>query len=216
MMNRTPLLFPGPSAGRVRRRPARALAVLLLSGAAWLAGCAGGSPPARLYQLRAEAPEAAAPVAATSAVLQMGPVQVPAYLDQDTLLVPTGQAGLQQLIGHRWAEPLRDAVPRLLQQDLARLLGADKVWGRPLPAGVRPTLQLRVELQRLDADPGGAAVGLQARWTLTDPAGTAPARVQEARLSAPTGGTSPDALVAAHRRALWMLAQRIAASVAAP
>ena len=157
-----------------------------------------------------------APVASTSAVLQVGRVQLPAYLDQDTLLMPTGQAGLQQLIGHRWAEPLRDAVPRLLQQDLARLLGPDKVWGRPTPAGVQPTLQLQVELQRLDADPGGASVGLQARWTLSDPAGKLPARVQEVALSAPATATTPDALVAAHRRVLWLLAQRIAASVATP
>jgi uncharacterized lipoprotein YmbA len=67
-----------------------------------------------------------------------------------------------------------------------------------------------------DADPGGASVGLQARWTLSDPAGKLPARVQEVALSAPATATTPDALVAAHRRVLWLLAQRIAASVATP
>lgn len=214
MMNRKPcslvrLAGSGRCLSRLRR-----VAPLLLGGAALLAGCAGGSPPARLYQLRAETPQAVPAPAATSAVLQIGRVQVPAYLDQDTLLMPTGQAGLQQLTGHRWAEPLRDAVPRLLQQDLSRLLGSDKVWGRPTPAGVQPTLQLQVEIQRLDADPGGSAVGLQARWTLNDPAGKQPPRVQEVRLSAPSGASTPDAMVAAHRQALWLLAQRIAASVA--
>lgn len=216
MMNRKLLSLPRPVDGWWSRLASRAMAPLLLGGAALLAGCAGGSPPARLYQLRAEAPETAPSAASGTAVLQVGRVQVPAYLDQDTLLMPTGQAGLQQLIGHRWAEPLRDAVPRLLQQDLATLLGADKVWGRPTPAGVQPTLQLQVEIQRLDADPGGNSVGLQARWTLNDPAGRLPPRVQEARFNTPASGTSPDAVVAAHRLALWRLAQRIAASVAAP
>lgn len=196
---------------------------------ALLAGCAGSvSPPARLYQLRAEPPSspAATPVAG-NAVWQLGRVDVPGYLDRDTLLMPTGQAGLRPLSGNRWAEPLSDALPRLLRQDLARLMGADKVWGQPLPPGVRITQQLQVEIQRLDASPLGDAVVLQARWTLVDPLGKTNPRVDQAELRAslaggvpaPTGSASaatadPDRLVAAHREVMWLLAQRIAVGAA--
>ncbi|HSI57386.1 MAG TPA: PqiC family protein [Ideonella sp.] len=210
--------------------PASAARALLGAAAlaALLAGCAGSvSPPAHLYQLRADPPAslAAGAPAAGNVVWQLGRVQLPAYLDRDTLLVPTGQAGLQPLSGHRWAEPLRDAVPRLLRQDLARLLGPDKVWGQPLPPGVQLTGQLLVELQRLDASAAGDAVVLQARWTLVDPAGKAAPVVTEAELRAaivrdpgPASGVAgagtpaPERLVNAHREVLWQLAQRIAAS----
>jgi len=193
----------------------------LLATMALVAGCAGSvSPPARLYQLRADPPGSAQPVAATNVVWQLGRVQLPAYTDRDTLVTSTGTAGLQALTGHRWAEPLRDAVPRLLRQDLARLLGPDKVWGQPLPPGVQITQQLLVEIQRLDAGANGDAVVLQARWTLVDPLGKLPPTVTEAELRAalgtPPGATGaaavdPERLVAAHREVLWQLAQRIAA-----
>lgn len=203
----------------------RLLATLAL--AALIAGCSGSvSPPARLYQLRAEPPGGAAsvkPPANVTVVWQLGRVQLPAYLDRDTLVTATGQSGLQALSGHRWAEPLRDAVPRLLRQDLARLLGPDKIWGQPLPPGVQITQQLQVEVQRLDASATGDAVVLQARWTLVDPLGKLPARVAEAEFQAPIGTpvapagaasgptTDPERLVNAHREVLWQLAQRIAA-----
>jgi hypothetical protein len=127
--------------------------------------------------------------------------------------VPRGQAGLQALDGHRWAEPLRDAVPRLLRQDLAALLGEARVWTAPLPAGVAPTRQLRVELLALQATADRGAVSLQARWSLADPAGAAPPWVEAAQFEVPSAGPEPDALVAAHRLALWRLAERIAASL---
>ena len=65
-------------------------------------------------------------------------MRLPEVLERDALLMPQGQAGLEALQGHRWAEPLRDAVPRLLRQDLATLLGEARVWSAPISTTTGP------------------------------------------------------------------------------
>ncbi|MEJ6003461.1 PqiC family protein [Paucibacter soli] len=176
-----------------------------------LLGACSSSPPIQLYQLRAE-PPSEAPAATTQAVWALGPVLLPEYLDRDAIVRPTGQASLQHSPNQRWAEPLRDAVPRLLAQDLASLRGSAQVWRMPLPPGVQVERQLRVEVQRLDASTDGRSVVLQARWTLVDPSGKSRPQVSERRIEVDAGDGSMDALVSAHRSALWQLALAIAAA----
>ena len=180
--------------------PSRGLLLLALV----LSACASAPPP-RLYQLRADPPVAVQRVASAQ-VLQLVAVQLPEVLALAGLVVPQGQGGVQVLADHRWAEPLRDAVPRLLRQDLAQLLGAQRVWAVPLPAGVVATQALRVEIITLQARADRSAVQLLARVTLG-------AQVLMVALDAPSAGPEPDALVAAHRLALWRLAEQIAAAV---
>lgn len=176
-----------------------------------LAGC-GHSPPVQLYRLRSEPPQPFAPPPPSAERWQLlQPVRLPDYLDREALLLPQGRSGVLALSGHRWAESLRDAVPRLLRQDLALLLGEGQVAVSPLPPGWAPTRLLRVELLALEADADRQAVRLQARWTLGDPAGQRPPQTLSASLRAPAAGASIDDLVAAHRQALWDLARRIAA-----
>jgi uncharacterized protein len=184
-----------------------------------LIGCASSSAPVQLYQLRAEAP---APAASTSmsniAIWQLAsPVRVPDYLDRDAFLVPQGQAGLQALAGQRWAEPLRESVPRLLRADLGQLLGDNKVWTSPLPPGLVVNKLLRVELLALEANAARNAVVLRARWSISNADGATHAdnpQVQTTTLTVPSSSSDVDALVAAHRLALWRLAERIAGTPA--
>ena len=191
----------------LRRRSA--LAAL---GAAALTGC-GSSPPVQLYHLRSEAP---VPVPAPPPGMEVWqlllPVRVPEYLDREAILLPQGQTGLLALSGHRWAESLRDAVPRVLRQDLATLRGEDRVWTAPVPTGVPVQRLLRVELLALEADADRASVRLQARWALSDPQGRVPPRHDSIGLRVPSQGSAIDSLVAAHRVALWRLAERISAA----
>ncbi len=190
-------------------------AILLSLALSLLAGCACG-PPDRLLHLRAAPPVAAGAAAAAEIWLIQQPVRLPDYLDRDALLLREGRAGLQRLPGYRWAEPLRDSVPRLLRADLARLLGEDRVWTLPLPAGVQPRLQLRVELLAFEAEDADTAdtrqrqVVLQARWSLARADGSAPPQAQAVSLQVPVSGPGADALAAAHRLAVWRLAERIA------
>lgn len=179
----------------------------------------------RYYQLRDDPPPGAAaaePAAALAArggdsaapgpVWQLGVVTLPVYLDRDEMVMPSGRAGLQPQPAYRWAEPLRDAVPRLLRRDLGRLLGADRVWDAALPAGMQPDRLVRVELTRFEPEEGGRAVVLHARWHSIDPATGRLVHLHEESLRADSAGADADSLAAAHRQAVWLLAQRIAAA----
>ena len=193
----------------VRRRLA---AVALAAVTGLVAGCAS-SPPAQWYQLPIDAPESAtaSATAASAPVWELSNrITLPGALDRDTLLVVLPSGEVQPLTGHRWAEPLRDSVPRVLRSDLERLRGRGSVWLAPLPAGLTAQRQLRVEVLALQTDPGRSRLRLLARWWLAD-GNTAPL-AQEADLSVGVSGSSADALVAAHRQVLWQLARRIAAA----
>lgn len=193
----------------------RALFVTMGVGPALMAmGCAGtAAPPTQWYELRAEPPEPRpVPKPGDGAVWEVsGQVRLPGALDRDTLVVSTGAASLVPLAGHRWAEPLRDSVPRRLVADLALLRGERLVWRAPSPAGVNVTRQLRVEIDSLIADSARQLLRLQARWSLSDvQGGTTPPVLGQADIDVPLANASPDALAAGHRMAVWRLAQRIA------
>ena len=189
-----------------------------LATALLLAACAGPAlPPAQWWRLPAEAvpPVAAAAVAAAPSaqapVWQLvGGVSLPGHLERDGLFVPDATGALQPRGAARWAEPLRDAVPRLLRHDLARALGAP-VWTAPLPPGVLPTRQLRVEMLAFDVAPGARGVTVQARYSLTGP-GLVP-RAGELAFSQRAEGSDTAALVQAHRDAIATLAQRLVAEL---
>jgi uncharacterized lipoprotein YmbA len=206
-----------PQSRRSRRQAAADILIMLaivLLPTVMLGGCVTRTPqPApTLYRLPIASPVDVGPISVPSGwVWQIvGTPRVPEYLDRDALLMPHGDAGLRPLPGHRWAEPLQEAVPRVLRQDLAALLGAERVWTGPVPPGISVTRQLRLELQALEATPDRRAVRLRARWTLVDPTGQTPPKADQADLNAASAGTDPDHLVSAHRLALWRLAERIA------
>ncbi|KPF53623.1 hypothetical protein D621_09865 [beta proteobacterium AAP51] len=177
-----------------------------------LTACAGPAlPPAQWWRLPTEATPPVAAAAPSARVWQLvGGVPLPGHLEREVLQVADASGALQPRGAARWAEPLRDAVPRLLRHDLARALGAP-VWTAPLPPGVAPTHQLRVELLAFDAAPGARGVTVQARYSLTGPG--LPPRVGELAFTQRAERDDTAALVQAHRDALGTLAQRLGAEL---
>ena len=181
---------------------------------ALLAACASPALDPTVYVLKSEPPVAAPAPSLTATPWQLVlPVRVPDYLDRDELLLPQGAHAVQLAAQHLWAEPLSRSVPRVLSQDLRALRGAGSLWTAPL-GGVAVQGQLRVELLALDVDAGGRSVSVQARWSTHPQGAAAQPGVQPmahtTRLTVPSTGPDAAALVAAHRLALWQLAQAIA------
>ena len=176
------------------------------------AGCAS-SPPRRWHRLPLDVPDAPVPVPPAQANSQAWEVSariaLPAYLDREELLIDAGQGQVLALPNDRWAEPLADAVQRLLLHDLTLLRAPGTVWLAPAPANAGAALRLRVAVMALQAEPAQARLRLQARWTFQGP-GAAPNQ-RQVTLESPLADASPAALVRAHRLALWQLAQRIVA-----
>lgn len=215
---------------RGRMRLPVAACVPLLAGCV-LAGCAGAPVPATTWlRLGAEVPAISAGPASPSCTVPpaaaaagevwqlMRPVPLPGHLDRDVLFVPQGATGawVKPLEAARWIEPLRDAVPRVLREDLMRHLNGQVVWSTPLPPGLVPTRQLRAELVAFEIAGDGRALTTHARWTLADAKGARAPAVHEARIAtALAGPATAEGWALAHRQAIAELSCRIAATMAA-
>jgi uncharacterized lipoprotein YmbA len=204
--------------GATRTAFAARVAALPLSAAllvsAVLGGCATVPPETVWLKLPVQAPQPPARGTPTGDTWQLlAPVRLPGHLDRDALMLPSHDglqgAMLRAADGLRWAEPLRDALPRLLRDDLETALAAP-LWRTPLPPGVTPTRQLRIELLALDVQPGRRAVALQARFSIAAADGRGAPLAGDVALSVPIDGGSAEALALAHRQAIAVLAARIA------
>jgi uncharacterized lipoprotein YmbA len=191
----------------------------LASLASALSACSSTSAPQRWYRLPSEPPAGeAAPRAAAgatgAALWELAPaLPMPELLSRDTLLVEEGAAGIRLLHGHRWAEPLRDALPRLLRHDLA--LFVPGLWTGPTgPATPNMPLagRVQVELLALQGSLPRRQVTVAARWVVTAAASAAP-RAYSTDETVHWTDASTESLVVAQRVAMWRLAQRIAASL---
>jgi ABC-type transport auxiliary lipoprotein component len=94
-------------------------------------GCAGSSPP-NLYTLSpvgtagAERSPEVPP-----AVIAIGSVNLPDYLDRPQIVTRQSAYELQLAPDDRWAAPLYDMVPRVLVEDIAQRLPADRIVSFP-------------------------------------------------------------------------------------
>ena len=198
---------------RLHRRNA-----LLLLAATTLAGCAiRSAPPRRLYGLTGTPPLPAdtRPGKDGRAWVLNPHVSLPELLDRDEMLVAQGNAGLVALPEARWAEPLREALPRVLADDLWRLRQPYPVTvGRPnAPDGESLRLVVQVDEWLARPGPAGLLLTLRARWhwlPLQAPAGTTLPPPGSAELAVPCSA-QPDALADAYRRSVTLLAARIVA-----
>lgn len=196
--------------------------LLLLVASAALAGCATRETPhRRLYGLTgppALPPDMpAAREGRDGRAWALSPqITLPELLDREELLVAQGTAGLQPWPEARWAEPLRDALPRVLAEDLWRLRQPYPVTlGAPVNRD-EASLRLRVQVDEWLArtDGAGLALHLRARWhfsPLHGPAGTALPAPGSAEITLPCSADA-DALAHAYRRSVTLLAARIVAA----
>ena len=144
-------------------------ALLLLGAAALLPGCATrNTPPRRLYGLTGmpPLPADAKPGRDGRAWVLSPHIALPELLDRDELLVAEGSAGLRPWPEARWAEPLREALPRVLAEDLWRLRQPYPVaLGTAAADGVESLgLIVQVDEWLARADGAGLKLTLRARW----------------------------------------------------
>ena len=130
-----------------------------------LAGC-GSSPPAHFYSLQpldldyqTDADDAA--------VMYVGPLKLPEYVAR-TQIVTRGD-GAEMIVDdyHRWAEPLDDAIPRIVAVNVDNLVDGVIVVAFPSGNMVNADYRLQGSIVRFDADAAGRAV-LIVQWGVAD------------------------------------------------
>ncbi len=197
----------------LRARTHRARSVVLASLAllaAALAGC-GSSPQVHFYTLSSAAPAGgdAAPAAPIPSI-GLGPITLPDVVDRPQFVLRTGANQVVIAEEHRWAEPLKSEIPRVIAGNLSQLLGVKQVWSYPQSAAETAEVRVLVDVQRFDSAPG-EAVTIDASWTVQrKPGEPTPGRslVREA-----ANGSGHDAVAAAHSRALASVSRDIAAAI---
>ncbi|HWW61587.1 MAG TPA: PqiC family protein [Thermoanaerobaculia bacterium] len=171
-----------------------------------LAGCSFlKRPPNQFFSLDTIPPEGAVAQAA-GAPIGIDALELAPGLDRRGIVVQGADHKLEVRGTHQWSAPLEEMVTHTLAFDLANRLpeGMVVLPGQPKPAGAMRSLA--VEFEELAAGPETKFV-LDARWTIG-------AATTHERIEVPMESLESAQIAAAFSRALAMLADRIAASLA--
>jgi uncharacterized lipoprotein YmbA len=177
-----------------------------------LAGC-GSSPKVTFYTLSAGlAPEGVAAAGAkTEYRVAIGPVTLPDVVDRPQLVLRVGENRVAIAEQHRWAEPLKSEIPRVLAENLAQLLGTRQVSVYPQSTSGDAEYRALVDFQRVESVLG-ETVTIDALWTVRRTSGGEPRRGRSL-VRESIEGDGYDALVAAHSRALAKVSRDLAEAI---
>jgi hypothetical protein len=172
-----------------------------------LAGC--GSPKEHLYTLSSStvSGNTALPIGMLPSIT-VGPITLPDVVDRPQIVVRVGPNQVALAEQHRWAEPLRNEIARVVAENLAHLFGTREVVTFLQNGSQAAEYQVILDVKRFESAPG-LAVTIDTLWTVR--------RVQDGQTSTgrslvreSTSGEGYDAVVEAHNRALATVSREIA------
>lgn len=177
-------------------------------------GCAK-TPETRFYVLSAlpaserskDVPSGPGPVVA------LRPVSLPEQLDRPQIMTRSGANMLQFAEFDQWAAPLRDSFPRVLAEDLAILIPADRVALFPWSRERLVDYEVTVDVVRFEGALGGDS-SLVADWTIAKRGVKNAPATGRSNHTEPAGGSYAD-LVSAQSRLISALGRDIAKALKA-
>lgn len=178
-----------------------------------LAGC-GSSPPVRYFSLSPTVSEGGSN-AEDRVVLGLGPLRMPEYLNRSQMVVRGPGAELEVREFSRWAEPLRDAVIRVVSTDVDNSLSDVVVLVFPWEAVLRQRVEYRLggDIIRFESDRSGRVV-LEVQWGVTEIEFKPVVPVRRSRYEVMTGSGDDSAQIAsAMNEALAMFGREIVAEL---
>ena len=179
---------------------------------ALFASACSRSPRANFYTLSpAVVPQPQTPGGASPSVA-VGPVTIPELVDRPQLVVRVAENRVDVLETHRWAEPLKSEIPRLMAHDLGRLLGSDRVSSYGQSSAADAKYRVLVDIIRLESAPGDS-VTVEAVWTVRRATGER--RRGRSLVREKVSGAGYEPLVAAFSRALAGVSVDIANAIRA-
>ena len=175
-----------------------------------LAACVGSTPPARFYSLEPLA-AADAPVGAV-ANLAIGPISLPDGIDRGQMVTRLSPFEVQVDEFARWAEPLDQAIGRVLGRNLGALLDAQ--WVAMVPGDGTPKDAVRVSVQVLKFEADAKGSTLEARWQVWRGAPGDPIATRKSTCVAERKGEDAASVAAAMSENLAQLAREVAGVMA--
>jgi len=170
----------------------------------------GGGSKETFYVL--SGPDSPAPAPRADALaIAVGPVVVPDAVDRAPMVLANTANNVDLSEEHRWAEPLKTAIPRIVGEHLMRLLNTQRVTTSRLGTGSEVDYRVALEVQRFDSSlTQGAAIDVL--WTITGKRAN-PARTGRSSVRETAAAATPEGVAAAHSRALAKVAADIAAAM---
>jgi len=142
----------------------------------------------------------------------IGPITIPETVNRQNIVTPKNSNQLEVAEYHRWSEPLRENISRVMITNLAQRLGLSKLYAYPW---LRTQIDHTVRLDVLQMSGSvGESVYLQVRWQIltgSKPYELLETRITEYRHPVPGGGYS--SLVAAYSSAYASLTDDIATAL---
>ena len=142
----------------------------------------------------------------------VGPVSIPASVDQPEFVVQVAPNRVDVDEFNRWDAPLNDSIARVVAGDLAVQLGSPNVTTAQL-ANFNPSYWVTIDVRRFESVRGEAAT-VDAMWVVRRTTGKATRSGRTVAREA-VQGDSFDALAAAHSRALATVSGDIAGAIRA-
>ena len=182
---------------------------VLLGLAILLAACST-TPPSTHYLLTARLDDIPA---SENPAIGVGPIDIPEYLNRNTLVYRGPDSELVIARQSRWAEPLEDGVSRVVSLNLAGIVGTDNVRSFPWHPGRAPDYGVKIRILRMDASATEAI--LIAEWVIIQPGTDGEVERQISRHTLPLDADEPIApqLPAAHSALLYDLSEDIAGGI---
>ena len=142
----------------------------------------------------------------------VGPITIPETVNRQNIVTPKNNNQLEVAEFHRWSEPLRENISRVMITNLAQRLGVSKLYAFPW---LRTQIDHMVRLDVLQMTGSvGESVYLQVRWQILT--GTKPFELLETRITEyrhPVSGGGYSSLVAAYSSAYAALTDDIASAL---
>jgi uncharacterized lipoprotein YmbA len=190
----------------------RARHLLVALGMALLTTSCATSPPTQFYVLRPMEGPASTAVPARQLAVGVGPLSLPGYLDRPQIVSRSGTNQLELAEFDKWAEPLKDSLPKLIAANLGVLLPSERVYRYPWSASTKVDYQVTVDILAFERTTDGTCT-LEARWSVIDRHTRAARATRHQRYSAQAQGADYAVTVAAMNAALGDMSRDIAATL---
>lgn len=183
---------------------------LVVSGMLSLSGC-GTSQKTDFYQLE-ESTNISLTGVEKGCVIGIGPINLPEYINRPQIVTRYSEHHFNVSEFHRWIEPVRDSISRLLVINLSNNLNSNRIYWLPRSDRHYPLdLRVAIDIGRFDGQLGKNVV-LETRWSIFDkedkPVITRVSLINE-KVNETLNDESYDALVAAMNQALQALGKEI-------
>ena len=190
--------------------------VILILGALWVghSGCAS-SPASRFYLLSSldtSSPEMKPSADERCLSLGIGPINIPDYLDQPSIVTRGDPNEIALAEFDRWAERLKDNLSRVLAKNLSTQLCTKTIAFYPWRGVIPVDYRIEMEVLRLDGSLGGN-VSLETWWMVLSGDGKRMLLAKKSSFNEVVGGQDYKSLVSAQSRALGHLSREIAEAI---